>query len=128
MSEDIFKRILQKEPNLTYLGFENPLNSSQFQQNRQILENGFNEFKTCCEWIEKHRTKIKKRDFRNYNYLRYHYNSYFLAHSIERWSQQNISNGAFIASLIYFGISYKQIFGTPDISVYLGLNKTTPYI
>jgi hypothetical protein len=128
MSEDIFKGILKREPGLTCLGFENQGNNEQFQINRSALENGFNEFKICCEWIERHRTKIKKRDFKNFNFLRYHYNSYFLAHSIERWAEQNISNGAFIASLLYFGISYKPIYGSPDISVFLALNKTTPYI
>ncbi len=128
MSEDIFKGILRREPNLTSLGFESLGNSEQFLDNRSALEKGFNEFRICCEWIEKYRTNIKKREFKNYNYLKYHFNSYFLAHSIERWSEQRISNGAFIASLIYFGISYKPIYGTPDISVYLGLTKTTPYI
>ena len=127
MSERIFDEILGKEPALTYIGFENS-NSGDFQKNRENLLKAFKEFKTCCEWIEKHQTKIKRKDLKNYNYLKYHYNSYFLTHSIERWSGMHISNGAFIASLIYFDISYKPILGTPDISVYLALSKQTPFI
>ena len=120
MSED-------KEPLLSYLGFENT-NDEEFKKNREKLEKSFNEFKICCEWIEKHQIKIRKRDLKNYNYLKYHYNSYFLIHSIERWAETTISTGAFIAALIYFDISYKPILGTPDISVYLALSKQTPYI
>ena len=128
MSQDIFKEILQKEPALSFIGFDNPLNNGQFKKNREALENGFEEFQICCDWLLKHRTKVKKRDIKNYNYLRFHYNSFFLTHSIERWAGRNISNGAFIASLIYFDIAYKPIYGTPDISIYLALSKTTPYI
>lgn len=127
MSEDIFNEVLQQEPLLSCIGFENTY-SGEFKQNREKLEKSFNEFKICCEWIEKHQTKIKKRDLKNYNYLKYHYNSYFLAHSIERWSGQTISTGAFIAALIYFDVSFKPILGTPDISVYLALSKQTPFI
>ncbi|MFZ0454832.1 MAG: hypothetical protein WCE54_13365 [Ignavibacteriaceae bacterium] len=127
MSEDIFTEILNKEPSLSYIGFENT-NGEGFEKNREKLAKCFEEFKICCEWIEKHQTKIRRRDLKNYNYLKYHYNSYFLTHSIERWSGTTISSGAFIAALIYFEISYKHIFGTPDISVYLALSKETPYI
>ena len=127
MSEDIFNEILKKEPSLSYIGFENTIDE-EFEKNREKLKESFNEFKICCEWIEKHQTKIRKRDLKNYNYLKYHYNSYFLTHSIEKWSGITISTGAFISALIYFDISYKHIFGTPDISVYLALSKETPYI
>lgn len=127
MSEDIFNEVLQKEPLLSYIGFENNHNE-EFKQNREKLEKSFNEFKICCEWIEKHQTKVKKRDLKNYNYLKHHYNSYFLTHSIEKWAGTTISTGAFIAALIYFDISYKPILGTPDISVYLALSKQTPFL
>ena len=127
MSEENFNKILQKEPLLSYIGFENTKND-EFTKNREKLEQSFDEFKICCKWIEKHQTKIKKRDLKNYNYLKYHYNSYFLTRSIERWAETTISQGAFIASLIYFEISYKPILGTPDISVYLALSKQTPFI
>ena len=127
LSEEIFLEILERQPSLTYTGFENSL-SEDFQKNRESLQNAFQEFKTCCDWIEKHQTKIKRKDLKNYNYLKYHYNSYFLTRSIGRWAEIPISNGAFIASLIYFDISYKPILGTPDISVYLALSKQTPFI
>ncbi len=127
MSEEIFTEILKKEPLLSSIGFENA-NSEEFRKNREALLKSFNEFKTCCEWIEKHQTKIRKRDLKNYNYLKYHYNSYFLTHSIEKWSGIAISTGAFIAALIYFDVSYKPILGTPDISVYLALSKQTPFL
>ncbi len=127
MSEEIFNEILQREPFLSYIGFESSFND-EFKKNRDSLEKSFDEFKICCEWIEKHQTKIRKRDLKNYNYLKYHYNSYFLTHSIEKWSGKTISTGAFIASLIYFDISYKPILGTPDISVYLALSKQTPFL
>jgi hypothetical protein len=127
MSEEIFTEILKKEPLLSYIGLENT-NGEEFRKNREALLKSYNEFKICCEWIEKHQTKIKKRDLKNYNYLKYHYNSYFLTHSIEKWSGSTISAGAFIAALIYFDISYKPILGTPDISVYLALSKQTPFL
>jgi hypothetical protein len=128
MTEEIFKTILNKENTLTYIGFDDIKNNEDFQINRKLLEESFDEFKTCCQWIERHKVKMKRRDFKNFNFLKYHFNSYFLTRSIEKWSGHHISNGAFIAALIYFDISYKPIYGSPDISVFLALDKETPYI
>lgn len=129
MSEDIFKKILEKQPSLTSNGFENPSYSEDFENSRStLIQSGFEEFKICCEWIEKHKTRVKKRDLKDYNFLKYHFNSYFLRHSVEKWSEREISNGAFIAALLFFDVSYKPIYGSPDVSVFLALNKETPYI
>jgi hypothetical protein len=128
MSEELFSNLLKSEPFLTYNGFEDSISREEFTKNRKALEESFDEFLTCCEWIKKHQTKIKRRDLKDYNFLKHHYNSYFLTHSVEKWSGKHISNGAFIAALIYFEVSYKPILGSPDISVFLALNKETPYL
>lgn len=127
MTESHFTKIVQEEPNLTYVGFEDP-SVSNFNENRKILEHSFNEFKICCEWIEEFKTDLSKKELRDYNFLKHNINSYYLKHAIEKWAEQYVSNGALIAALIYFEIAYKPILGSPDVSAFITLDKKTPYL
>jgi hypothetical protein len=128
MSEAEFKEILGNEPTLTYSGFENSLNSNKFQENRMMLEKALDEFITCCEWISKYQTHFSRKDLKEFNFLRHHLNSYYLTHSIEKWSGSHISNGALIAALIHKGIKYKPVLGSPDVLAILPLKKETPFL
>lgn len=127
MTEAQFNKIVSEEPGLTYIGFEDP-SMNNFDENRKTLKQSFNEFKICCEWIEKYRTDLSKRELKDYNFLRHNINSYYLKHAVEKWAEQYISNGALIAALIYFEIAYKPILGSPDVSAFIILDKNTPYL
>jgi hypothetical protein len=123
-----FEEVLTKEPTLTYNGFDSSINSDKFKDDRLTLEKALDEFIVCCEWINKFQTQFSRKDLKEFNFLRHHLNSYFLTHSIEKWSGVHISNGAFIAALIYKGIKYKPVLGSPDVLAILPLKKETPYL
>lgn len=128
MTQIEFKEILSKEPTLTSAGFENYIKDNGYKDNRKQLEDSFEEFRTCSEWIEKYKRAFSRKDLKEFNFLKFHLNSYYLKHAIEKWSGIHISNGALIAALIYHEVKIKPIFDSPDVLAILPLKKNTPYI
>ncbi len=128
MTQIEFKEILSNEPTLTSLGFEGNSHNDDFKNKRKQLEESFEECKTCSEWIDKYKTRFSRKDLKEFNFLKFHLNSYYLKHAIEKWSGIHISNGALIAALIYHEVRFKPIFDSPDVLAVLPLKKDTPYI
>lgn len=93
-----------------------------YHQKRKNLENRYDEFKLCCEWIEKYRYHPSEKQFRKYVQVQT-YNSYYLKHFVEKWSGKYISNGAFIAAVRFMKLPFRKIYGTPDISVTIFLKE-----
>lgn len=93
-----------------------------YHQKRKNLENRYDEFKLCCEWIEKYRYHPTEKQFRKYVQVQT-YNSYYLKHFVEKWSGKYISNGAFIAAVRFMKLPFRKIYGTPDISVTIFLKE-----
>lgn len=93
-----------------------------YQQEKKDLENRYEEFKLCCEWIEKFSFEPTEKQWRKVNQLQT-YNSYYLKHLVEKWSGKYISSGAFIMAVRHLQIPFKPIFGTPDISVTIFLRE-----
>ena len=94
-----------------------------YHEKRKDLENRYNEFKLCCEWIEKYRFHPTEKEYKKYVQVQT-YNSYYLKHLVEKWSGRYISNGAFIAAVRFMNIPFRPIYGTPDVSVTIFLKET----
>ena len=95
---------------------------NDYSEKRKNLENRYDEFKLCCEWIEKYRFHPTEKQFIKFVQVRT-YNSYYLKHLVEKWSGKYISNGAFIAAVRYMELPFRPIYGTPDISVIIFLKE-----
>ena len=93
-----------------------------YSTKRKILENRYDEFKLCCEWIEKYRFHPTEKQFKKLAQVQT-YNSYYLKHLVEKWSGKYISNGAFIAAVKFYKLSFRPIYGTPDIAVTVFLKE-----
>lgn len=117
-----YLRILNTLDKITEVGFVNETNLDRYLEKRMELENRYNEFKLCCEWIEKYRFFPTDKEFMKLAQVQT-YISYYLKHLVEKWSGKYIPNGAFIAALKYLDIPYRPIYGTPDISVTLFLRE-----
>ena len=87
-----------------------------YREKRKNLEGRYDEFKFCCEWIEKYRFHPTDKQFKKFVQVQT-YNSYYLKHFVEKWSGKYISNGAFIAAVRFMGLPFRPIYGTPDVSV-----------
>ena len=96
--------------------------SEDYQEKRKDLENRYEEFKLCCEWIEKYRYHPNEKEFNKFVQLQT-YNSYYLKHLVEKWSGKYISNGAFIAAVKYYKLPFRAIYSTPDIAVTVFLKE-----
>jgi len=93
-----------------------------YHEKRKNLESRYDEFKLCCEWIEKYRFHPTKKQFKKFVQVQT-YNSYYLKHLVERWSGKYIPNGAFIAAVKFFKLPFRPIYGTPDISITVFLTE-----
>jgi hypothetical protein len=117
-----YLNIISSFKNLTDIGLLYETNVEDYQERRKNLENQFDEFNTCCEWINKFSYHPSDREFKKLSQLQ-SYSSYYLKHLVEKWSGKYISNGALIAAVRFFKIPYRQIYGTPDISVAIFLKR-----
>ena len=119
-----YLNVLNSLDNITDAGFVYPTPPEDYYEKRKDLENRYEEFKACCEWIEKYRFYPTEKQFRKYVQVQT-YNSYYLKHLVEKWSGRYISNGVFIAAVRYLKIPFRPIYGTPDISVTIFLREET---
>ena len=117
-----YLNVLNSLENITDVGFINKATSDDYQKRREDLESRYDEFKLCCEWIEKYRFHPTEKQYKKFVQVQT-YHSYFLKHLVERWSGKYISNGAFIAAVKFIKLPFRQIYGTPDISVAIFLKK-----
>ncbi|NWF88251.1 MAG: hypothetical protein HXY50_02185 [Ignavibacteriaceae bacterium] len=122
-----FLKTLNSLHNIGDTGFIYEAASEVCNQKRKDLESRFDEFETCCEWIQKFRFHPTERQIKKYVQVQT-YNSYFLKHLVEKWSGKYISNGAFIAAVRFLGISSRPIYGTPDLSVTIFLKPEATLI
>ena len=98
--------VIQKEPNLCDFGFREKTNP-KFQEDRADIADNLHQVQLCIDWLQGQKTnKILNRRIGS---------SYALKHKVERWANDYVSNGAFIAACIFSGINYKRIEGTPNI-------------
>lgn len=111
-----YLNILNSLENITDMGLIYESAPDDYSQKRKELENRYEEFKACCDWIEKYRFHPSEKQFRKYVQVQT-YSSYYLKHLVEKWSGKYISNGAFIAAVRFMDIPSRPIYGTPDISV-----------
>jgi hypothetical protein len=114
--------VIDSFKNLTDIGLLYETDVDDYQERRKNLASQYDEFKTCCEWIKKFRYLPSEREYKKFVQLQT-YNSYYLKHLVEKWSGKYISNGALIAAVRFFKIPYRQIYGTPDISVAIFLKR-----
>ena len=112
---------------ITELGLIYETSSNDYNEKRKDLENRYDEFKLCCEWIEKYRFHPTEKQFKKFVQVQT-YNSYYLKHLVEKWSHKYISNGAFIAAVRYMELPFRPIYGTPDISVVVFLKEEATLI
>lgn len=117
-----FLNIIRSLNYITEEGFSKKIHTEELIQKRTSLENKFDEFKLCCEWIKKFSYEPSKKQL-NKMTVAQTYSSYYLKHLVEQWSGKYISNGAFIAAAIYLEVPYRRIYGTPDISVSLFIKE-----
>lgn len=117
-----YLNILNSLENITDVGLVYQSTPDNYYDRRKDLESRYDEFKTCCEWIEKFRFLPTEKQFRKYVQVQ-RYNSYYLKHLVEKWSGSYISNGAFIAAVKFLNIPFKPIWGTPDVSVTIFLSE-----
>ncbi len=120
MTHNDFLKTINCLNNLTEKGFGNMHKDENLNNQKTALQNRYEEFRLCCEWIKKFGVEPSEKRL---NKIPQTYSSYYLKHLVEKWSGQYISNGAFIAAVIYLNIPYRRIFGTPDISVTLYLKE-----
>lgn len=121
-TNDDFLNVIGSLKTITETGFVNEPSLPDFVEQRKSLENRYEEFNLCCEWIKKYRYKPSEKQFRKYVQVQT-YNSYYLKHLVEKWSGIYISNGALIAAIRFLGIPYRNIYGTPDISITIFLKE-----
>jgi len=93
------------EPTLTPFGIEGP---KTFHTDDKFELDYLRQIDTCIEWL-----KAKKID-RGINQLS---TSYGIKHIIERELNTYVSNGCFIAAVLFLGIPYKRISGSPNILI-----------
>jgi len=117
-----YLKVLNSLEGLTDIGLSYTTTPSDYHERRKNLEGRYEEFKACCEWIEKFRYQPSEKEFKKFVQLQT-YNSYYLKHLVERWSGKYISNGAFIAAVKFYKLPFRHIYGTPDISVCIFLKK-----
>lgn len=96
--------IKEIEPTLTAMGIEGPktFKTTEMPDLDQI--------KTCIEWLQQQEItkKVKTKNA---------ITSYGWKHKAERAYKTYVTNGAFIAAVIYLGIPYEKIYDSPNIHV-----------
>lgn len=97
MDKEDIKRILDKEPCLTTVGFET-LSTPDFELHRQQLLDSAEACTRVVEWLEKHVRKISSINVRR--------SSYGLKHQAKK-EIGYVSNGMFIAAAIHAGFRFK---------------------
>lgn len=117
-----YLNILSSFERITDIGLIYEAVPVDYHEKRKDLENRYNEFKLCCEWIEKYRFHPTEKQFQKFVQVQT-YNSYYLKHLVEKWSGKYISNGAFIATVRFMELPFRPIYGTPDISVTVFLSE-----
>jgi hypothetical protein len=103
---------MEKEPELTDFGLgiheerRTPEErEAKFAEDRQALANNLEQFKVCVEWL--HGRMHHERT-----------GSYALKHAVENdLPETYVSNGAFIAALIFWGIPYTKEPDWPNVFV-----------
>jgi len=117
--EDLLNAI-EKEPLLTNFGigiFQSgekmtiEERQEEFQKERELLKDNLEQFQICCNWL----TLCQKRKTVNLNID----SSYGLKHRVENHFKSYVSNGSFIAAIIYLEIPYKIYPSRPNINVAL---------
>jgi hypothetical protein len=121
-TNDDYVNVLNSLEKITDAGLIYEAVPEDYHEKRKNLENRYDEFKICCEWIEKFRFHPTEKQFRKFVQVQT-YNSYYLKHFVEKWSGKYISNGAFIAAVRFMKLPFRPIYGTPDISVTIFLKK-----
>lgn len=117
-----YLNVLNSLENITDIGLIYETTPDDYTQKRKDLEGRYEEFKACCDWIEKYRFHPSEKEFRKYVQVQT-YSSYYLKHLVEKWSGMYISNGAFIAAVRFMELSARPIYGTPDVSVTIFLKE-----
>lgn len=117
-----YVNVLNSLEKITEVGLIYEAVPDDYHKRRKDLENRYDEFKLCCEWIEKYRFHPTEKQFIKFVQLQT-YNSYYLKHLVEKWSGKYISNGAFIAAVKFFKLPFRPIYSTPDISVTVFLSE-----
>ena len=117
-----YLNVLNSLENITDIGLIYETTPDDYTQKRKDLEGRYEEFKACCDWIEKYRFHPSEKEFRKYVQVQT-YSSYYLKHLVEKWSGIYISNGAFIAAVRFMELSARPIYGTPDVSVTIFLKE-----
>lgn len=117
-----YLNVLNSLENITDIGLIYETTPDDYTQKRKELEGRYEEFKACCDWIEKYRFHPSEKEFRKYVQVQT-YSSYYLKHLVEKWSGIYISNGAFIAAVRFMELSARPIYGTPDVSVTIFLKE-----
>ena len=119
-------KAMAKEPNLTDFGmgvFEQHRKTkeqieAEFKKERKALEENLKQFQLCCEWLSLCQPikAINKKIG----------GSYALKHRVERYFNEYVTNGAFIAAVLHLGIPYKTHPESPNISVALSSKSLPP--
>jgi hypothetical protein len=122
-----FINIINSFERISDLGLTVGMPQENYVTNKKDLENRFEEFQLCCEWIEKNRFIPTEKQFRKYVQVQT-YSSYYLKHLVEKWSEKYIPNGVFIAAVKYLKIPFRPIYGTPDVSVTIFLKEKATII
>lgn len=113
--------VMDKFPHLTDFGLEwfdvgHHPDSKEFKEGRKRLAASVREFALCCEFLnECKQIKTPNSDVGS---------SYALKHLVERFYDQYIPHGAFIAAVIHLGIAHRAIWDST--AVFVGLSSKCP--
>lgn len=111
-----FLNAIKQEPNLGQTGIctEWYLIPIDRQEDRQYLkEHCFDQFKICIEWL---------RNCIIIKTVNTNHTSYTAKHIAEHWAGSYVSNGAFIAAIIFLGIKYQRI-GKYSPNIWVALSE-----
>jgi hypothetical protein len=119
VSVQAFRRILQEEPALCARGLAESVGSdcqgASFELERRILEESFDEFAVCCDWLLDC-TPLKHVSFVSPV-------SSDLLGPIEKESGRSVSNGALIAAVLHMRIPHRPLAGSCDVRVGISLRS-----
>lgn len=119
VSVQSFRKILDNEPDLCACGFAPQALCTKlgidFALERRRLEDSFEEFSFCCEWLLDC-TPLKHVSFVS------PVSSDLLSH-IEKDSGPPVSNGAFIAAVLHMRIPHHPLPGSPNVRVGISLRS-----
>jgi hypothetical protein len=110
-------KVMEREPWLCDWGLANKalcmINNIDLASSRESLEHRTKKFGICCEWLK----LCKAIKTVNCGIP----GSYHLKHLVERWAGTYVSNGSFIAAVIYLGIPYK--FYEYTVNIHIGISS-----